>query len=79
MKCEFNHRVEAIKVSGFNLDILCIPVNSHPDFLPSLRFDDFPFGFRSRLPHGGQTRSIQILSSKTAMLDNANSLFQNFD
>ena len=79
MNIEFYNRVEAKKVSGFNLDILCIPVNSHPDSLLSLRFDDFPFGITRRLPNGGQTRSFQILSCKSAKLDNANTLFQNID
>ena len=79
MNIEFNHRVETKKASAFNQDVLCIPVNSHPDSLRSLRFDDFPCAITRRLPDGAQSRSNQKLLRNTGMLYNANTLFQNID
>jgi hypothetical protein len=63
------------KVSVFNLDILCIPVNSPGVSLRFLRFEDFS----RRLPDGGQLRALHINTCENGMLGNARYLFQNFD
>jgi len=79
MNCPINHRIEVKKRDGVNLDILCVPVISPRLSQRPLCIEDFTTA--SYRPHSNvyQPRPFIKISRNTGKLDNANTLFQNFD